>query len=272
MNKWFLFIVLLLAFVVGYIWWNSYAHKPLTEEGLVTYENNMLEGLAEELNTDAYTNNYIYYDWVDRDGKVHPLVGQQFGVGINGSTGSMGKYGNIPNDDISLVTEEFFAPLMKASDEYFQNAGFLLNTLNTRLEPDEMGMTYSGYDKDQFKCFTKLYRQSDPFGYFFCGTIDSSQEELMSSFMGLFPYTQNSDGSISSFRIVGIDGNFASGSASVGGPGGYQFIAKNIDGTWSSIWEGQDFPLCSDMAQYSVPSSMYPGCYDPATEDVKRVY
>jgi hypothetical protein len=54
--------------------------------------------------------------------------------------------------------------------------------------------------------------------------------------------------------------------------GGYQWIAKNINGAWTTIWEGQDYPLCSDMAEYEVPKEFYPGCYNEDTKKEQRTY
>ena len=268
MNRKVLFVVILLLFLAFGIWVYGNIEHPETK---TEYEDNLLSGLAGEVGTQAHTSNYIYYDWVNEDGSIVPLTGQQFGVGTQGSD-SLGQYGSIQNNDISQVTQEFLAPILNASNEYYQGVGFKVSKTNTSTVPDEIGMTYSGYMKDDTKCLTKLYLQTDPFGYFFCGTVDYAQQKLMQEFSGLFPYEKNSDGSISTYRITKVVGDFANGSVYSGGPGGYQFIAKKVNHEWKPVWEGQDFPLCSDMEKYQVPESMYPGCYDPNIQDVKRTY
>lgn len=271
MNRKVLLVIVLLVVLAFGMWWYRKSSAVPETQSITQVEDETLRGLGEAIGTVVSLNDYVYYDWVNSDGSIQPLTGRQFGVGTTGSD-TLGKYGNISNNDISQVTEAFLSPLRNTSNGYFESIGFLQNSDNTSLVPDEIGTTYVGYEKGEMKCLTKLYIQTDPFGYFFCGTVDTAQEELQKSFLDTFPYEKNADGSIASFRVAGVEGDFASGSASPGGPGGYQWIAKNTDGTWGVVWEGQDFPLCSDMQMYEVPTSMYPGCYDPTIQNVKRSY
>lgn len=60
-------------------------------------------------------------------------------------------------------------------------------------------------------------------------------------------------------KIDKVEGQFAMGSVSIvfeGGTPGNVWIAKKIDGVWDQIWAGQEVPLCSDLEEYSVPTSI----------------
>lgn len=233
-------------------------------------ETEVLDGLSNALKINATPRDYVYDNWVDKNDVSLPLKGKQVVIGTNGTNG-VGKYGNITTDQLNKVTATFLLPLQKKISDYFMSKGFVENKVNTNLIPNEIYFSTVGYQKDSLYCLSHLAQTSDPFAYITCGTIDQNQISLQKELEIVYKEQQKNDSKNDiTFRVNKVDEDFANGSAfSVGG---WQWIAKKINGRWTTIWSGQDFPICSDMAKYKVPSTMYPGCYNTTLQKVQKSY
>lgn len=247
-------------------------HSPTFTDGSSETATETLEGLARFLGTTVNVTDYDYQDWTEPSGLRVPLKGKLIVLSTNGTGENSGKYGNLTTDQLDQVTSTFLTPLQAKISEYFQSNGFEENNLNTNLVPNDLYFSTVSYQKDNLDCVANLAQMSDPFAYITCGTVDQKQLSLQKEFSRVYEEqkSQNSGDIPITFRVSDVDGDYAKGSVS--SLGGYQWIAKKIDGTWTTIWAGQDFPLCSDMASYEVPSSMYPGCYNPQIQDVQKTY
>jgi hypothetical protein len=54
-----------------------------------------------------------------------------------------------------------------------------------------------------------------------------------------------------------------------GGPGGGMWFAKNVDGTWQIVWDGNGSIMCDALEAYpDFPTDMIPECYDPVTGEM----
>lgn len=243
-----------------------FQRQEQTPEGLVPDPTATLRALEADLGVKADIQDTVYVDWKSADGKQLPLTGKQIILGTSGVNG-LGQYGNIKDNDISQVTGEFLSPLLAQVKEFYLENGFTESPQNTISTPNMMWYANLGFEKDGLYCVSNVAQQSDPFAYLSCGTIDEAQLKLQSEFQSVYKeaLTQTKEEPLPlSFRVARVDGDFASGNAY--SMGGWQWIAKKIDGSWKTIWSGNDMPLCSDMEEYSVPTTMYPSCYDPNTE------
>jgi hypothetical protein len=231
-----------------------------------------LEGLARFVDVKVQTQDYDYSDWTQDNGVRIPLKGKQILFGTSTTSQNVGKYGDFTTDQLEMVNPEFLTELQDKIAEYFESNGFVQSESNTNLTPNELYFSTLGYQKDNLYCLSNLTQMSDPFGYISCGTVDNNQLKLQQELTNVLLEQQNQDlGTYPiTFRVATVDGDYANGSIS--SIGGYQWIARKSDGVWTTVWTGQDFPLCSDMAMYEVPSSMYPGCYNPETQKTQKTY
>ncbi|HVT01698.1 MAG TPA: hypothetical protein VHE53_05750 [Patescibacteria group bacterium] len=237
----------------------------------IQVEESTLNGLSQYLNANATPRDYEYDDWIMPDGKRVPLTGKQILLGTNGING-VGKYGNFTTDDLDKVNTQFVSNLQSQISNYFTSTGFSKNKKNTITIASDSNYYYStyGYQMEDVYCLSHVAKQSDPFGYITCGTIDQKQAELQKQLNNVYLEQKKESSAPITFRVAQIDGDYASGSVSA--DGGWQWLAEKADGEWRTIWTGQDFPMCSDMEKYQVPSSLYPGCYNPATQQVQKAY
>lgn len=265
-------IVLLIGILIAaglLIHFKTQINSPIPE-AVNTEEVSVLMGLSNFLKTNGEPREYQYSNWIDSNGTSVPLEGQLLDLGTNGTNG-VGKYGNFTTDDLAQVNEEFLSELQGKISTYFINEGFSLNEPNTNLIPGEYYFSIIGFEKGNLKCISSVAKQSDPFGYISCGTVNNEQIKLQKELSNVYD-EQKADYQNKQivFRVDKMMNDFASGSTSY--LSGNQWIAKKISGVWQTIWAGQDFPLCSDMEKYEVPSSFYPGCYNAETQKEQRTY
>lgn len=234
-------------------------------------EKMILSNLSKDLKTDAVPRDYNYDDWVLKNDGRAPLKGQQIILGTNGTNG-VGKYGDFTSDDLSRVDNKFLTSLQGKISNYFESQGFKQNSKNTDTKAGEIYFSTLAFQKGNEMCLSHVAKNSDPFDYITCGEIDRNQLQLQDELLDVFEEqkSKNPDDKKLSFRVEKVDGDFATGA--VYNMGGYQWIAKKKDNKWTTIWSGQDFPLCSEMEKFEVTSSMYPGCYNPENEKVQKSY
>lgn len=265
-----------IAFLIGiliiagiFIHFRPQTNSP-TPEIVTTQETTILIGLSSSLKTGGEPREYQYSNWIQDDGISVPLVGQQLIIGMSGTNG-VGKYGEFSSDDLGQVNEKFLSELQAKISTYFLNEGFRLDDKNTNLVPNDYYFSTIGFEKGNIKCLSSVSKQSDPFGNISCGTVNSEQMKLQNELSNVYNEQKSSyQNSPIIFRVDKMIGDFASGSSSY--MSGNQWIAKNINDVWTTVWAGQDYPLCSDMEKYKVPSSFYPGCYNVETQKEQRTY
>ena len=234
-------------------------YKPPTAEEYIARGETYLEGLQSELSVTGTLQETMYWDWIDENNKLLPLTGKQFLLGTT-DTDDIGKYGKISSKNLTKINNKFFAPLLITSSDYYEQSKFVENEMNQRKNMrDELNETFRGFEKNKIKCMIRLTPQSDPYGYFFCGTIDEKQIKLQKQLSSLFSTTYNPK-KYYSYRIEKINEPFARGSVSESVEG-YVFIAKKTDGRWKIIWKGNEIALCSEMERLSIPKSIYESCY-----------
>jgi len=71
--------------------------------------------------------------------------------------------------------------------------------------------------------------------------------------------------------ITENDGTYASGMVGPvgGGPGGGMWFAKNVNGVWKIVWDGNGVIMCENLAEYpDFPIEMIPECYDSASDQM----
>lgn len=238
-----------------------------TPGGLVPDPTATLQALEADLGVKADIQDTSYVNWKSADGVQLPLTGKQIILGTSGVNG-LGQYGDIKDNDISQVTGEFLSPLLTKIREFYLENGFVESKQNTNSTPNMLWYTSLGFEKDGLYCVSNVAQQSDPFAYLSCGTVDNDQLALQGEFQSVYEEAKAQEmgdaGVLLGFRVSKVVGSFASGN--VYSLGGYQWIAQKTDGSWKMIWSGNDMPLCSDMEKYSVPTTMYPSCYDPDSE------
>lgn len=270
---WKIIIILIaLLSLVSLYFINNYRENKQIKSDPVKFENKTLEGLNTVLETNAKPREYNYDDWILENGERVPLKSQQIILGTNGIN-DVGKYGNLSTNDLNQVNKEFLEKLQIHITQYFLAETFSKNLKNTNTIPDPNTYYFSTYafSKNNIYCLSHVAKESDPFGYISCGTIDTEQMNKQKELENVYKLEQAQNKNPITFRVDKIEKGYASGSTSPG-IGGYQWIAQNVEGTWQRIWAGQDFPLCSDMAQYQVPKEFYPGCYNPETQKEQRTY
>lgn len=243
---------------------------PTTRTTPTIEPKQLLAGLAEAIGVTPELRDSPYWSWVDEDENIIPLHGTEFFIGTVNING-IGRYGEIPDNDISQVTFEYLQPIMTVSDRFFTQQGFGKNVLNTNTKPDKiLGQFWTGYGHGSIKCIAELSTHTDPFGRFFCGTIDENQLTLQKEFRTLFPLKYTPGEKPGLLHIEKVVGDFAVGNYAEGaGPGGYTFMAKKVDGQWTVPWKGQDIASCNDMVQYGIPQEIYGQCWDEKTHTVQ---
>lgn len=67
-----------------------------------------------------------------------------------------------------------------------------------------------------------------------------------------------------------IQGNYASGGASVPSEGGGMWFAAKVNDVWQLVWDGNGIISCTDLAPYpDLPSSMIPECFNETTDQLQ---
>ncbi len=266
-------VVIALLGLVSLYFINTYRTNKQIESDPVKFEKQTLEGLNVVLETKAEPKDYNYDDWTLENGERVPLKSQQLVIGTNGVNG-VGKYGGFNTDQIDQINTTFVDNLQSKITQYFLAQRFsknVKNTVTTQSSDDYYTSTYA-FEMNNVYCLSHAAKQSDPFGYISCGTVDANQMTKQKELENVYKTEEaQAKGNPITFRVDKIDKGYASGTTSAG-IGGYQWIAQNVEGAWQRIWAGQDFPLCSDMAQYQVPKEFYPGCYNPETQKEQRTY
>lgn len=255
------FIILVLAGA----WYLAKTYKPPTPQEYIERGQTYLEGLQAELGVEGSFQDTIYWDWIDGDGTLLPLTGKQFLLGTVDTNG-IGKYGKFTSEDLSKINNKFFKSIITTTDNYYSSIKFVESEENQRKTVnDPLNETFRGFERGQVKCLMRLTPQSDPFGYFFCGTVDTEQIKLQKQ-LPLFS-TKYNPKKPSLFRVDFVKEPFARGSYSEAIEG-YVFIAKKTDGKprsnrggWSIIWKGNEIALCSEMERHEIPKSVYGSCY-----------
>lgn len=212
----------------------------------------VLEQLIPSLNLSTKVDVTSAIDfWIDQDGILIPLKGFSFDIGQDNVT-------LVPSGGSYTVAQ--LSPIEKVTQKYFQLAGYQVDVANTVFGKS---LTYSvyhrfGFTKGNMKCVVHMTASQDPFGTFFCGTIDTEQFALQQPFYSLFNMKIKSLNGVTNdqgLSGVTVNGIFAQGQV----VGGYAWLAKKINGTWQLIWDGQQAPECSVLQKYQVPQSFI-GC------------
>lgn len=251
----FLFLLLILGGAVFF----AKTYKPPTTEDYIERSETYLDGLQAELGVTGTLQKTIYWDWIDENNMLLPLTGKQFLLGTT-DTNDIGKYGKVTSKNLTKINKKFFAPLLTTSTIYFEQSNFVEDEANQRKNmKDELNETFRGFEKNKIKCMIRLTPQSDPYGYFFCGTIDEDQMARQKELSSLFSTVYNPK-KYYSYRVDVIDETFARGSVTEVVLG-YVFIAKKTDGNWNILWKGNDIALCSDMETLGIPKKIYQSCY-----------
>lgn len=143
---------------------------------------------------------------------------------------------------------------------FFEQQNFIIDKMNTA---DELvyGNVYDDYlsfSKDKLKC--SIYWNNEisypTLDYIGCAQYNENDEKIYQEFFTLF---SNPD---SYWSVDKHEDNFAMGSYSLN-RGGSNWIAKRIDEKWVKIWTGQEYPSCSDLKKYNIPTNFYQDkCFD----------
>ncbi len=213
----------------------------------------ILQSLQQSISTSAPIRVSMSTDWVDDNNQIVPLKGWSFGVGTAENT-YIGKYGSF--SDINEITETSLQPLKSAAESFVVRNGFAISSLNKRSNP--LTTSY-GYASADIKCLVSLSPQSNPFGDFFCGTIDNQELGWRKE---LVPVINPKNDPSVLVSVTKLAGNYAIGS--VGGyASGSAWYAVRVDGLWKEVWEGQNIISCKPVKQYTIPKDMYGGeCSD----------
>lgn len=223
----------------------------------ITDSKQALGSLQKALNVNSPINDYNGIDWLDQNKQRVPLMGQDFSL-------SMADYGNYSAQDIiSLsVTEDSLKPLQSAVDNFFTSNGFQKDNSNTfrNIQKDARnnGLVFlsdlsMGYTKGELKCLIKLFPNTNPPGWFFCGIVDQIQIAWRKELNSAINTTNDPNIRVSVDRL---SGNYATGSAG-GGGGGVVWFAVKIDGQWKEVWSGQNTISCKPVNQYNIPKEIY---------------
>jgi hypothetical protein len=251
----------ILAIIVG-ILVISYDRRqnttPATTTGL-TSASDTLVGLAKELAVTPQLRDSMYVDWIDEKNNIVPLTGKQFIIGTVDVKG-IKKYKDIK--DIENTTFATLRPLEQATNAFFTANGFSANTQNSKqygIEPAPYKTL--GFENGNLKCLVRFDERTDPFGSFFCGSIDTAQINLQKQMGNMLPYQATKEG-ITSLRVQKIENNFATGTYSEAFTG-YTWMAKKEAGKWNILWKSNDIAPCADMERLGIPQSIYGNCYTP---------
>lgn len=258
---------LFLLLVFAGAWYFAVTYKPPTTQEYVDRAETYLEDWANSIGVEAKIHGSTYWDWIDEDGTLLPLTGNEFYLGTLDVNG-IGQYGTVSSQHLEKVTAKFFQPLLEDTASYFEKSRFVADSTNDRKnDKDPTRSIRRGYQHGKLYCLLRLTPQSDPFGALFCGTIDEKQQRLQKKVRGLFTTKYNAK-HFASFRVTKIDRDFALG-VDLEDTGGYTWIAKKSDDAWKILWKGQDIPLCSMMEENSIPKSIYLTCINDGTNPKK---
>lgn len=254
-NLGIVFVLFLVVLIIGFI--GTKIQKPQEQKTPLTNDH-VLQGLQKELAVTATVQKDETTDWKTADGFI-PLTGNRFIVGTRGING-LGKYGDIEQENLNQIDKTFLAGIFQKTDTYFANQGFTKNTDNTTTTPGPVNELQTGYEKDTMRCVITLAIATDPFGYFFCGEVDTKQLILIKQFQQVV--NPDNDPNLH-IRVQKVENDFALGYTS--NIIGSQWIAKKTAGTWQVVWTGQEIPFCADMDKYEIPASIYTNCLLDAT-------
>lgn len=261
-----LIILILLLCIVGVVLFfgvrnkhfNFYSYSDQDTHKNATYSS-ILVPLREEiyLHTSPITNGQAV--WITDYNNLNILTGSEF-------TGE------------NIINENETIGLQYILDSFFESKGFeknAINTFSTLNDPNQAFQVDSfGYTKGDTKCLVNLFVNSKPSGIFFCGTINKQKEQLQKEFMSVlygpnskYPL-QNNEAAV--IDVTNMNDNFARGTDNrylngVFEPSGANWIAAKVNGQWQLVFEGQDYPECSVIDEYSVPKEFYKNCFDSST-------
>lgn len=207
--------------------------------------NKLMVDLNLSSNADIVSSSDF---WIGQDGSLIPLKGFSFDVGQDNVT-------LVPSGGVYTIAQ--LLPIEKVTQKYFQMVGYQIDLTNTLAGKSFTFSNYNrfGFTKGDMKCVIHITASQDPFGNFFCGTIDTKQYALQQPFYSLFNHKFESKNGVivdKGLSNVSVDGIFAQGQIP-----GSAWIAKNINGNWQIIWSGQQGPSCSLLKQYQVPTSFF---------------
>jgi hypothetical protein len=250
------FLFILLVFCGA--WYFAVTYKPPSTKDYLERSITYLDEWASELGVETTTRKSIYWDFIDEDNSLVPLIGYDFSLGTVEADG-IDQYADVDSDHLEKINNKFFKPLLDDSKKYFTKSRFIEDKKNSRdKEADPAHPIRRAYQRGKIYCLLHLTPQSDPFGNFFCGIIDEKQIALQKKVKGLFSTAYNPKKFLA-FRVTKIEKDFALGIV-MDNIQGYTWIAKKEEGGWKIIWKGQ-IPLCSEMEEKSIPKSIYLKCF-----------
>ncbi len=170
------------------------------------------------------------------------------------------QYGETPKKDVEGIDEEIskdfsdkFFKLIPIVDTILTKYGYTKDSENIIRSPFN-NTAEIGYRKDNVLCILGAYQN---YVDFFCNEqiLKSAQLQIdmlidLEKYGNTYLDIRETSGKFSSIAVSEYASN-----------GGYALIAKNINGKWKAIYEGQDLPSCKVMISNSVPKSLYGECY-----------
>lgn len=255
-------IVLILFILAGYVILRRPEQVKRSQNTPTVSEETTLTKLAKALDVQPEIREYQYMDWIDKSTAL-PIMGKQFLMGTTNING-IARYKAIKENDLLSINQKNLTPLLTAADTFFTDQQFTISPENTRtVTTDGQIVVFKGYEKGKEKCVIRIDIETDPFGNFTCGEIDTTQHKLQEPFLPTFFGPAAKDKDMRSFRVQKVENNFALGSAN-GTFTGYMWIAKRnptANPEWSVIWTGNEAPSCTDMKAREVPKTIYQTCY-----------
>lgn len=219
--------------------------KPANSDPL----KSTLEGLQKALNVKSPITESKNVDFYDADKKRIPYSGLAFGLATEAND-YVGKYGNFKAQDVSAITEDSLKILREDTDKFFISNGFEKDTKNSYKVDDPIIFERLGYVKESFHCLVTYSYGGDPFGQFFCGTLDQTQIEWRKELASAVN-PKNDPKTV--FRVDTLKENFAQGGiGQEAGVGGAAWYAVKVDGKWKKVWEGQNLVSCKIVDQYKM--------------------
>jgi len=153
------------------------------------------------------------------------------------------------------ATNKAFETLQSSVDSFFTTQGFQKDNQNTLILQSAPPFITLGYTKDTVRCLITLVPNVNPFGDFFCGTVDQLQMTWRKELTPAINPTNDPNVDVSVEKLVG---NYATG-----GVGDYShhsgavWYAVKVDGQWKKVWEGQNTISCTPVKQYAIPKDIY---------------
>lgn len=224
---------------------NNINIKKLTSELLVTDIYNAIFKSDNNIDSKIEQSNCI--NWIRKDG---------VGFGISGwQTSAIRSDVSTIDEDVGLV------------GSFLISKGFIKNEANTITDLNKTivqipGQTF-GFEKGNLKCLVEWSEITPDLNpkdlrkdYFkvSCAEYASLNENTFQAFFNML-----GNKNTKSFCIEKQNDNFSKGLAS-GGISGWAWYAKKINGKWTSIWSGQDYPPCSKVNDF--PRDYYEKCLD----------